>query len=103
MSSLRLEKYGKLSKGIGKVTKSILHPQSAIADREMAREAEEEKMRAEGGTPEETDEARGIRQTLSDFRRDILYGRRRSGTGQGFQRLAQNVTSSDSKGEHEAK
>ena len=93
----RLEKFGKLSKSVGKVKKSILHPHAAAADREKARELEEEKDAAKAETKAQADERGAAKRSLSDFRRDILYGRKRTGPGQTLQNLAQKVTSNGAK------
>jgi hypothetical protein len=97
----RLEKFGKLSKSVGKVKKSILHPHAAAADRQKAREAEQEKQRADGDTAGQADESGAVKRTLSDFRRDILYGHRRASAGQTAQKLAQKAVCNDEKFERD--
>lgn len=86
-----LEKYGKASKRVSKVKKSIFHPHAAKADREKAEREEKERQDAMAKASEQTGEPVDKKRSLADFKRDVLYGRRRDETAKGAKKLAAKV------------
>lgn len=101
--SCSLEKYGKVSKRVGKVKKSIFHPHAAKADREKEEREKKEHEEAIAKAAAQTGEPVDKKRSLADFKRDILYGRRKDETVEGAKKLAAKigVDVEESKGEEE--
>lgn len=94
-STPSLEKYGKVSKTVGRAKKSMLHPHATAADRETERRKAQEQEDAKRKAASEADAPVDSKKSLADFKRDLLYGRKTSGAAQGLQKLAQKASGKD--------